>query len=278
MKITQTRDIRAANRWEIMHQVLEHSPISRVEICRRTGLNKATVSTIVKEWIDKGLLAETELGKSGGGRKPILLQPLHRRGRGGFGNRHQPGAGHFDRPLRRAGAGPGAVPHLGGELPPGVPQGVPGLGQAPGGDAPLPLWAGGHWCGGPRGGGPLGDDSLYPPAGLAEHRPALAAGGALPRACLPGQRWQPGRPGPAKPGAGQPGPRGPGQRGAPPEPGGGQRGGLHLHRAYHQRGGVPGLSRLCQRHWPPHHQPGRACPVLLRQVRLLGAVLLQRLR
>ena len=37
MKITQTRDIRAANRWEIMHQVLEHSPISRVEICRRTG-------------------------------------------------------------------------------------------------------------------------------------------------------------------------------------------------------------------------------------------------
>lgn len=80
MKITQTRDIRAANRWEIMHQVLEHSPISRVEICRRTGLNKATVSTIVKEWIDKGLLAETELGKSGGGRKPILLQPLHQAG------------------------------------------------------------------------------------------------------------------------------------------------------------------------------------------------------
>lgn len=80
MKITQTRDIRAANRWEIMHQVLEHSPISRVEICRRTGLNKATVSTIVKEWIDKGLLAETELGKSGGGRKPIFCSPSTRRG------------------------------------------------------------------------------------------------------------------------------------------------------------------------------------------------------
>ena len=43
-------------------------------------MNKATVSTIVKEWIDKGLLAETELGKSGGGRKPILLQPLHQAG------------------------------------------------------------------------------------------------------------------------------------------------------------------------------------------------------
>lgn len=80
MKITQTRDIRAANRWEIMHQVLEHSPISRVEICRRTGLNKATVSTIVKEWIDKGLLAETELGKSGAGASPSFCSPSTRRG------------------------------------------------------------------------------------------------------------------------------------------------------------------------------------------------------
>ena len=77
MKITQTRDIRAANRWEIMGQVLRRCPISRAEICRLTGLNKATVSTIVKEWIRLGLLTETELGKSEGGRKPILLNPVY---------------------------------------------------------------------------------------------------------------------------------------------------------------------------------------------------------
>ena len=77
MKITQTKDIRAANRWEIMRQVLGNYPISRADIGRRTGLNKATVSTIVKEWIDAGLLIETELGHSEGGRKPILLSPLH---------------------------------------------------------------------------------------------------------------------------------------------------------------------------------------------------------
>ena len=77
MKITQTRDIRAANRWEILRQVLRHYPISRADICRQTGLNKATVSTIVKEWIDAGLLTETELGHSEWGRKPILLQPIH---------------------------------------------------------------------------------------------------------------------------------------------------------------------------------------------------------
>mgnify|MGYP002226154587 CR=1 FL=1 len=77
MKITQTKDIRAANRWEIMRQVLGNYPISRADIGRRTGLNKATVSTIVKEWIDAGLLIETELGHSEGGRKthPPLPSP-----------------------------------------------------------------------------------------------------------------------------------------------------------------------------------------------------------
>ena len=75
MKITQTKDIRAANRWEIMRLVLGRWPISRADIGRRTGLNKVTVSTIVKEWLDAGLLQETELGPSEGGRKPILLKP-----------------------------------------------------------------------------------------------------------------------------------------------------------------------------------------------------------
>ena len=77
MKITQTKDIRAVNRWEIIKQILHSYPISRVDIWNITGLNKATVSTIVKEWIDAGLLAESQLGHSEGGRKPILLTPLY---------------------------------------------------------------------------------------------------------------------------------------------------------------------------------------------------------
>lgn len=76
MKITQTKDIRTANRWEIIRQILQNYPISRVDICNLTGLNKATVSTIVKEWIDAGLLKETERGTSASGRRPILLEPL----------------------------------------------------------------------------------------------------------------------------------------------------------------------------------------------------------
>ena len=76
MKITQTRDIRSVNRWEIFRQILLQHPISRMELCARTGLNKATVSTIVKEWMELGLLLEADLGTSSSGRKPVLLQPV----------------------------------------------------------------------------------------------------------------------------------------------------------------------------------------------------------
>ena len=76
MKITQTKDIRSVNRWEVMKLILHNHPISRVDICNLSGLNKATVSTIVKEWIDAGLLTETERGQSASGRRPILLQPV----------------------------------------------------------------------------------------------------------------------------------------------------------------------------------------------------------
>lgn len=76
MKITQTRDIRSVNRWEIFRHVLLHHPINRMELCARTGLNKATVSTIVKEWIELGLLVEADVGTSSSGRKPILLEPV----------------------------------------------------------------------------------------------------------------------------------------------------------------------------------------------------------
>lgn len=75
MRITQTRDIRTVNRWEVFRHILREHPVSRQELCTRTGLNKATVSTIVKEWMDRGLLIESRRGTSANGRKPILLEP-----------------------------------------------------------------------------------------------------------------------------------------------------------------------------------------------------------
>lgn len=73
MKISQTKDIRSANRLTIIKHILSKKQISRARISEETGLNKATVSTIVKEWMSLKLVEETTVGDSNGGRKPIIL-------------------------------------------------------------------------------------------------------------------------------------------------------------------------------------------------------------
>ncbi len=73
MKLLQTKDIRAGNRMQIMYQLIQCKEVSRAEIAEITGLNKATVSTIVKELLDNGFIVETAMGVSTGGRKPIML-------------------------------------------------------------------------------------------------------------------------------------------------------------------------------------------------------------
>lgn len=73
MKISQTKDIRSANRLTIIKHILNKKQISRAKISEETGLNKATVSTIVKEWMSLKLVEETTIGDSSGGRKPIIL-------------------------------------------------------------------------------------------------------------------------------------------------------------------------------------------------------------
>ena len=73
MKISQTKDIRSANRLTIIKHILNKKQISRARISEETGLNKATVSTIVKEWMSLKLVEETTMGDSSGGRRPIIL-------------------------------------------------------------------------------------------------------------------------------------------------------------------------------------------------------------
>ena len=73
MKISQTKDIRSANRMTIIRRILDRGQMSRARISEESGLNKATVSTIVREWMDLKLVDETTTGDSNGGRKPIIL-------------------------------------------------------------------------------------------------------------------------------------------------------------------------------------------------------------
>ncbi|MBW7458864.1 ROK family protein, partial [Paenibacillus sepulcri] len=57
----------------VLDAVLKNAPLSRAQISEQTGLNKATVSSLVQDLIDAHLVIETGPGESSGGRKPVML-------------------------------------------------------------------------------------------------------------------------------------------------------------------------------------------------------------
>ena len=65
--------IRDINSTLVLECVLKSEKISRADIAKELGLTKATVSAIVYDLIDKGLLKEIGSGDAPSGRKPILL-------------------------------------------------------------------------------------------------------------------------------------------------------------------------------------------------------------
>lgn len=76
MKVTTTGDltlIKKINTSIVLEAVLKHAPLSRAQISEITGLNKATVSSLVQDLIDSHLVVENGPGQSSGGRKPVML-------------------------------------------------------------------------------------------------------------------------------------------------------------------------------------------------------------
>ena len=65
--------IRRINTAIVLECIRNESPLSRARISERTGLNKATVSSLVAGLIDAGLVSEIGTGESSGGRKPVML-------------------------------------------------------------------------------------------------------------------------------------------------------------------------------------------------------------
>lgn len=61
----------------VLRVIYEDETISRADIARKTGLTRTTVSAVVSELIDQGLIEETGAGQSTGGRLPILLRVAH---------------------------------------------------------------------------------------------------------------------------------------------------------------------------------------------------------
>src|SRR5215210_6921011 len=73
VSVARSDTIRSINRQIVLNYVRERAPISRAEISHETALQRSTVSLIVEELKDQGLIDEIE-GESTGGRPPLLLQ------------------------------------------------------------------------------------------------------------------------------------------------------------------------------------------------------------
>ena len=65
--------IRAINRFNILNAIRSDGRLSRTDIARHTGLSQSSVTGITAELIEEGLLIETAMGASEGGRRPVLL-------------------------------------------------------------------------------------------------------------------------------------------------------------------------------------------------------------
>jgi predicted NBD/HSP70 family sugar kinase len=73
-QIARPNMIRDINKQIVLNYVRERSPISRADIARETELQRSTVSAIVDELQNAGLIEELGIGDSTGGRKPTLLK------------------------------------------------------------------------------------------------------------------------------------------------------------------------------------------------------------
>lgn len=65
--------IKKINRSLILGKIIEHGMISRADLSKITGLNKATISVQVANLLDEELIRETKLEHNVVGRRPIML-------------------------------------------------------------------------------------------------------------------------------------------------------------------------------------------------------------
>lgn len=65
--------MKSVNKSLILNKIRTDAPISRAQIAKETKLTPPTVSSMVKELLEQGIVRESEYGVSQGGRKPKLL-------------------------------------------------------------------------------------------------------------------------------------------------------------------------------------------------------------
>src|SRR5690625_43886 len=70
--------MKSVNKSMILNKIRTEGPISRAQIAKDTKLTPPTVSSNVRELIEQGIVKESVLGESQGGRKPTMLLINHK--------------------------------------------------------------------------------------------------------------------------------------------------------------------------------------------------------
>ena len=70
---SSTRLIRSFNAATVLQTLYRHGSCSRSQLTRLTGMSPATITRIVTELLEQGVIQEGRHGKSTGGRKPVYL-------------------------------------------------------------------------------------------------------------------------------------------------------------------------------------------------------------
>ncbi|MEY9941450.1 ROK family transcriptional regulator [Streptacidiphilus sp. MAP5-3] len=73
------RDLRRGNRARLLRRLYFHGPLSRQELVETTGLSSASVSNVVADLLEAGVVVEAGAVESDGGRPRILLRVDHAR-------------------------------------------------------------------------------------------------------------------------------------------------------------------------------------------------------
>jgi predicted NBD/HSP70 family sugar kinase len=73
METVDAAHMRAMNCSILLKLIWKHHRISRADISRITSMSRSTVSAIVTELLERGLVTELGIGPSNGGRRPMML-------------------------------------------------------------------------------------------------------------------------------------------------------------------------------------------------------------
>ncbi len=66
--------MREAHRCTVLNYIRVHGPVSRTQICKKTGISKPTVTRVIEELVCQDIIREIGQGESSVGRKPVYIE------------------------------------------------------------------------------------------------------------------------------------------------------------------------------------------------------------